>query len=61
MVISTSHFLQQFYIGNLLPLPLKQAVKMHLKALTSNLFTQCGYIDWNKNWASSRLAFWKEQ
>lgn len=38
------HFLQQFYIVNLLPLPSKQAVQVHLKALISNLFTQHGYI-----------------
>lgn len=37
------HFLHQFYIVNLLPLPSKQAVKVHLKALASNLFTQHGY------------------
>lgn len=37
------HFLQQFYIVNLLLLPSKQAVKVHLKALASNLFTQHGY------------------
>lgn len=37
------HFLQQFYIVNLLPLSSEQAVKVHLKALTSNLFTQHGY------------------
>lgn len=33
---------------------------MHLKALTSNLLTQCGYIDWNKTQASSLLTCFLE-
>lgn len=37
------HFLQQFCTLNLLPSSSKQAVKVHLKALASNLFTQHGY------------------